>query len=592
MTIPLTRWRPWAAMVGWLALAPAQGLSAQVLKVAVLTQGPEARPIPGALVTVRQGQGGVPDRRLADDGGVALFRLAPGSYSARIDAIGHRGVVVVVEVPGVGTKLLEVGLVPEPFALPSVDVRGTLPALCRASAREAQFASRLWEAARKTLESVELARTSAPPLLTVTQYAADLDRQSVLIRVDSQVTRGRTPRPFASLAPDTLRREGYVVERPDGVWYNGPDADLLLGDEFLAGHCFGVDTSRYSSGTVGLTFTPVPSQNRPDIAGTLSLERATGALRGINFRYVGVPLPAGMPSASGQVGYSNLGDGRWIVSDWTIVAPRIRRLLKGLPALTDNSPRQPMPVDTLIGYRRTGGRAALLIPAGEPNVRGRVTSAAGTPLSAATVRITQTGRVAQTNDEGWFVWPGSEAGQWDIVVQAIGFQRAGFRVSLAAGRLTPASFPLDPVIQQLDSITVSGTQALGGLAEFERRRQRGVGRFFTLDDVVASGAQRVSSLLRMLPAGVQVRDSAGTPLAVSSRGSKLVTKDGQFYVVPCVLRTAIDGQIQPWGTSLDVLDPTEIAGIEVYLGASTMPAEFSAGRVDQLCGLLVFWTRR
>jgi hypothetical protein len=148
------------------------------------------------------------------------------------------------------------------------------------------------------------------------------------------------------------------------------------------------------------------------------------------------------------------------------------------------------------------------------------------------------------------------------------------------------------VIQQLDSITVSGTKALGGLAEFERRRQRGVGRFFTLDDVVASGAQRVSSLLRMLPAGVQVRDSAGMPLAVSNRGSKLVTKDGQFYVVPCVLRIAIDGQVQPWGTSLDVLDPTEIAGIEVYLGASTMPAEFSAGRVDQLCGLLVFWTRR
>jgi hypothetical protein len=80
-------------------------------------------------------------------------------------------------------------------------------------------------------------------------------------------------------------------------------------------------------------------------------------------------------------------------------------------------------------------------------------------------------------------------------------------------------------------------------------------------------------------------------LAVWNRGQKLVQEDGQFYVVPCVLRTAIDGQIQPWGTSLDVIDPTELIGIEVYLGAANLPAEFALGRRDQFCGLIVIWTR-
>jgi hypothetical protein len=94
----------------------------------------------------------------------------------------------------------------------------------------------------------------------------------------------------------------------------------------------------------------------------------------------------------------------------------IRRVLKSLPGLTGNLPRLPRPVDTLIGYRRTGGRAVPLVPAGELAVRGRVTSSTGTPLPAATVRITQTGRVVQTNDEGWFVWPGTETGPWDVVV--------------------------------------------------------------------------------------------------------------------------------------------------------------------------------
>jgi hypothetical protein len=75
------------------------------------------------------------------------------------------------------------------------------------------------------------------------------------------------------------------------------------------------------------------------------------------------------------------------------------------------------------------------------------------------------------------------------------------------------------------------------------------------------------------------------------RGQKLVCTDGQCYAVPCVLRTAIDGQIQSWGTSLDLMGVEEIAALEVYLGPSSIPAEFASLRRDQACGLIVIWTR-
>ena len=242
--------------------------------------------------------------------------------------------------------------------------------------------------------------------------------------------------------------------------------------------------------------------------------------------------------------------------------------------------------------------AAPTFPGGPPHVQegapgGVVTSAAGVPIPNAMVRVTQTGQTTRTGVDGRFRWPGARSGAWDVSIRALGFQAAVFHVTADSGRLAPNTFQLRPIAQQLDSVVIRASpQPPSGLAEFERRRLVGFGRYFTAADFAGFGATRMSSLLRMLPAGIIVQDSSGTPLAVSRRGRKLVQDGGQFFVVPCVLRTAIDGQLQPWGTSLDVVDPGEIAGIEVYLGASSIPAEFAAAQRDQFCGLLVFWTRR
>jgi len=223
--------------------------------------------------------------------------------------------------------------------------------------------------------------------------------------------------------------------------------------------------------------------------------------------------------------------------------------------------------------------------------RGRVLTEQGVPIEGAVVRDVASGAEAPTDREGWFRWPGPRSGRWLVEVRAIGFVAATVTVSVGPDGLDPAELRLRSV-QQLDSVTVRTRPRPNQFARFEERRKRGLGRFFVSDDLERTAAFRTSSLLRTLPAGVQIRDSAGIPQAVSMRGRRLDCSRGPCVSVPCVLRIAVDDHIAPWGTSLDDLDPTQIQAIEVYLGAAEIPLELAAARRDQLCGLIVFWTRR
>jgi hypothetical protein len=237
--------------------------------------------------------------------------------------------------------------------------------------------------------------------------------------------------------------------------------------------------------------------------------------------------------------------------------------------------------------------AACVVIAQDAVRRGRVITTSGLPVIGAEVRLLETGEVAITGSGGWFAWPGRSMGTWTVLVRAIGFAPRTLRVNVTGSDLAPTKIELKESAQLLDSLSVVAPPAVSiRLVEFERRRTKGMGRYFTRQDVARTGATRVSALLRALPAGVAVRDSLGTPLAVSLRGEKLVTERGRITVASCVLRTAIDGVVQPWGTSVDILDPVEVLAIEVYLGPASMPAEFASGRRDQFCGLLMFWTGR
>ena len=120
---------------------------------------------------------------------------------------------------------------------------------------------------------------------------------------------------------------------------------------------------------------------------------------------------------------------------------------------------------------------------------------------------------------------------------------------------------------------------------FETRRQRrSGGQFITREEIEKRDPRVTTDLLRRLQ-GVRILDSAGTLVAVSSRGPKL----SYALVRNCVLRVGVNGTVNPV-LSLNSIVPVDIYGIEVYSGA-TIPPEFGGGRRDIYCGVIMIWTR-
>jgi hypothetical protein len=43
--------------------------------------------------------------------------------------------------------------------------------------------------------------------------------------------------------------------------------------------------------------------------------------------------------------------------------------------------------------------------------------------------------------------------------------------------------------------------------------------------------------------------------------------------------------------SIDDVRPVDVRGIELYLGAATLPVEFSSVQPDAPCGIVMIWTK-
>ena len=120
---------------------------------------------------------------------------------------------------------------------------------------------------------------------------------------------------------------------------------------------------------------------------------------------------------------------------------------------------------------------------------------------------------------------------------------------------------------------------------FDRRRRQGIGAFITPRQVEERRASVSSDLFRQLPMVQLVRlPGGGTglrfPTILSIRRS---SED-------CVPMLWLDGQRAP-GLEIDEIRAGDILAIEIYRGASTVPADFATGGRTQ-CGAIVIWTKR
>ncbi|WP_411278834.1 TonB-dependent receptor plug domain-containing protein [Gemmatimonas sp.] len=320
-------WAACALCVG----GPPAALNAQLVRGAVMASD-GATPASAVIVILESTTGQVLARTLSDTRGAFRFHLPTPAARYRLRAlrVGYAPTIG----PAIGPfKTATTEIPPLQFTLsgaavtlPAVSVRGRDD--CRTSSADGQLVARVWEEGRKALMTSQLASSDSPLIAEWIEYDRTLDSAGTHVRQQSvRTTRSATTRAFRSAPAESLATHGYVVDRDDGTVYHAPDAEVLLSDAFTNGHCFRLEPPTDSAPEqVGVAFRPLSDANeRRDITGVLWLDRASGELRRIEYRYTGLPAFVERARPGGLVEFLRLGAGQWMVQRWHIRMPVLAR---------------------------------------------------------------------------------------------------------------------------------------------------------------------------------------------------------------------------------------------------------------------------
>jgi hypothetical protein len=307
------------------ALGAWTSAQAQVIRGTVVDQA-SGRALPATVVVLLDSAGKRVAGVLSGDDGTYAIRIAvPGRYALRAERIGFRAEAPTpVTIAGGQTLQLRLSTRPIPVVLGEVKVTGRTTCVARAS--DGAEVSAVWDEARKALFATDLTQQQELFSVKLTRFERTLDPQTGrVLSHESRQTDGVTRNPFVSLPAAQLSADGFVRQSASDLIYYGPDAAVLLSDEFLNDHCFRIrDGSGRRSAMIGLAFEPARGREKPDIAGTLWLDRKTAELRDLEYVYRNIPnLPADTKSDDfgGRIEFHRMPTGAWIVERWVIRMP-------------------------------------------------------------------------------------------------------------------------------------------------------------------------------------------------------------------------------------------------------------------------------
>ena len=297
----------------------APALTAQTLR-GDLVGAVSGQPVGYALLLLVDSTGRERVRTLSDGSGqFVLAAPSPGTYRVRVLRIGYQSFESPTMVLDAGERRYHAALPDVAIALPAVTVEAEKR--CRVRPGEGEPVAALLEQSQTVLGVTELAIERR----LFRFRSAVRDR---MLGVDLRITRERgdtsngfSAWPFGSLPPDSLVRNGFVQEGPNGPTYYSPDASVFFSDAFLDTHCFSVETHPTDSTVVGLRFEPVRKRKVPDVLGVLWLDRASRELRRLEYRYTGLEDWAPARLVGGWIEFRRLPNGAPLIVAWQIRAP-------------------------------------------------------------------------------------------------------------------------------------------------------------------------------------------------------------------------------------------------------------------------------
>jgi hypothetical protein len=240
---------------------------------------------------------------------------------------------------------------------------------------------------------------------------------------------------------------------------------------------------------------------------------------------------------------------------------------------------------------------------GTATVEISVSTRDGKPVPDAAVEILPASgptRTVRTQASGHALVPGVKPGIMRVRARSVGLKAGEIVVRVMVGRNT-VPIRLDVAKSPaLDTVRVMGGRVLlARYREFEDRlAQRLASAAFTEEDIEKVNPvetyqmlNRVTSV-RLIPNG-----GNGGQIPISNRGMRIDSKDTGTQAVPCYMSVAIDGVMMmptPPDLAFDVTRlpaPSQIHGIEVFAGASSIPGQYNGAGGSKMCGLIIIWTR-
>ena len=210
----------------------------------------------------------------------------------------------------------------------------------------------------------------------------------------------------------------------------------------------------------------------------------------------------------------------------------------------------------------------------------------GDPVESAGVSVPDRLRTTETNRRGGFVLTGVPVGSQELRVRHIGYAPLSIAVDVAPGLTTEVEIGMvpDPVAMEPIVATALRSRRLEVKGFYERKHWGeivGTGTFYTAEDIDRRRPLEISHM---------IADEPGIRLECNLRRTDcrlLNSRLSSRATGVCPLSFYVDG-MPSRGTALDnFARPVEIAGVEIYKGLASGPAEFPSSR----CGVIVVWTK-
>jgi hypothetical protein len=226
-------------------------------------------------------------------------------------------------------------------------------------------------------------------------------------------------------------------------------------------------------------------------------------------------------------------------------------------------------------------------------IDGVVTDTNLVPLAGAQVAILRTELKLLTGPNGRFRFVGVPSGGYILVVRRLGFRPASHVVDVQPPDTIRLAYMLERAVVGLDTVVIAARRQSLRMQQFEDRRKAGFGEFLSEEEIKNRNAVYTTEVLRRFKSiNISPSYNHGSMAewyALSRREGGSVNP-GTGEIDYCPLQVMVDGMPMPTPFNLDILpSPRELAGIEVYNGAATLPPQF--GGADRRCGMILIWTK-